>query len=86
MIGDHYQGKFNQYPQPFQQYVQGISQQEFETLKKEVLEMKELLKKAKQYDEKHNEPNCETEEKIKLLREMAKAFGIDLDTLPKENK
>lgn len=50
----------------------------FEELKKEVEEMKELLKKAIEYDKKNNEPHCEIEEKIATLKKIAEWVGIDL--------
>jgi len=56
-----------------------VSRKEFEQLKRDVLEMKELLKRAKEYDERENEPHCEIEEKMKFLRQVAKAVGVDLD-------
>lgn len=56
-----------------------ISREEFDALKKEVLEMKALLKRAKEYDERNNEPECEVDEKMDLLRKVAKLVGIDLD-------
>ena len=66
MIGDHYHDKWkwvepiinpNQYIPNYNISV-GISREEFEQLKKEVLEMKELLKRAVKYDIENNEPNC----------------------------
>jgi hypothetical protein len=61
------------------------SSQEFEALKKEVEEMKQLLKRAKEYDEKNNEPDCEIDEKMKKLKEMAAIVGIDLDDVLKKH-
>lgn len=57
----------------------GPTQKEFDDLKKEVEVMKELLKRAKEYDEKNNEPNCEIEDKMKFLKAVAKLVNIDLD-------
>jgi hypothetical protein len=84
MVGDHFQDKWNQYP-----YVDllnkaqlgNITRWEFEELKKEVKEMKDLLVKAKIYDTQHNEPDCEIEDKMKFLKECAKLVGIDLDDI-----
>jgi hypothetical protein len=90
MVGDHFQDKWNQYP-----YVDllnkaqlgNITRWEFEELKKEVKEMKDLLVKAKIYDNQHNEPDCEIEDKMKFLKECAKLVGIDLnDILNKQTK
>lgn len=41
--------------------------------------MKQLLIKAKIYDEKNNEPNCEMEEKIILLKKVAELVGVNLE-------
>lgn len=95
MVSDHYDNQFK----PYRKYIPpttsttgygnlpfDISRQEFEDLKKEVLHMKELLKAAKLYDEKNNEPDCEIEEKITRLREIAKLVGIDLDDVISKKK
>ncbi len=41
--------------------------------------MKELIKKAAEYDKRNNEPHCENPEKVKLLKQIADLFGIELD-------
>ena len=56
-----------------------ISRAEFEDLKRQVAEMKELLRRAKEYDERNGEPECEMAEKMDLLRRVAKMVGVDLD-------
>jgi hypothetical protein len=56
-----------------------ISREEFDSLKKEVLEMKELLKRALDYDKRNNEPNCEMEEKVALLKKVAEYVGVTLE-------
>jgi hypothetical protein len=85
MIGDHFNDKWKQpsYQQIFTN-IPDVSRAEFEALKKEVEEMKVLLKRAKEYDEKNNEPNCEIEEKMAMLRKFADAVGIDLDDVIKK--
>lgn len=94
MVADHYRDKFwpNQLPdtqpggfQLWPQTIQGDSptKQEFEALKREVEEMKALLQKAKIYDEEHDQPDCEMEDKVSLLRRLARELGVDLgDALP----
>ena len=85
MIGDHFNDKWKQ--PPYRQIftnIPDVSRAEFEALKKEVEEMKALLKRAKEYDEKNNEPNCEIEEKMAMLRKFADAVGIDLDDVIKK--
>lgn len=56
-----------------------ITREEFDELKREVELLKDLLIAAKKYDEANNEPDCEVEEKVALLRAVAAAVGIDLD-------
>lgn len=56
-----------------------ISRKEFDALRKDVEEMKELLKRAKEYDERNGEPDCEVDEKMDLLRRVAKFVGVGLD-------
>lgn len=60
-----------------------VTREEFNQLKRDVEEMKKLLQKAKTYDEKNNEPDCELEEKMKFLRQIAEAVGINLDDVIK---
>lgn len=57
----------------------GPSREEFEALKKEVSEMKELLIKAKEEDKAAGIPDCEMEDKIKILKTVAEAVGVDLN-------
>lgn len=82
-VGDFYREKWD----PFRPFVTekvttftfSPTQEEFDALKKEVADMKEMLRRAKIYDEKNNEPNCEIEDKMKFLRDVAKLVGVDLD-------
>lgn len=91
MIGDHYHDKWRDLKYPPRQVTtitdNDLSKflnpppdlnKKFEELKKEVEEMKELLKKAIEYDKKNNEPHCEIEEKIATLKKIAEWVGIDL--------
>lgn len=87
MVGDHYNEIFKQrnwYPQitsfpNAQQAIQPVTRQEFDELKRQVEEMKALLARAKEYDERNNEPECEVEEKMEILRKVAKLVGVSLD-------
>lgn len=88
MIGDHYSQKTWPYwadpnftrHEP-NQYVAtiGPTKAEFDQLKKEVEEMKELLKKAVDYDRRTGQPDCQNDEKIVLLRKIAEIVGVDLN-------
>lgn len=66
-------------PSSWPELVPAITREEFEALKAEVAEMKEMLKRAKAFDEKNGSPNCEIEEKMELLRKIAELVGISLD-------
>jgi len=94
MIGEHFRETLpKQHPQIFPQAPDGVpvwmplasgvvapvSREEFLVLKKTVDEMVVLLRRAKLYDEEHNEPDCEIEEKMDLLRKVARLVGVDLD-------
>jgi hypothetical protein len=82
MVGDHFQQKWEQ---PNYQQIWGnlnqVSRTEFDSLKKEVEDMKKLLERAVEYDKKNNESNCETEDKIKLLKEITNLMGVDLSNI-----
>lgn len=86
-LGEHYTEKFEPYRrmiypneglQPLGIY-QTVSRQEFEELRNLVLEMRDILLVGKAYDEKTNQPHCEHEEKVALLKEIAKQVGVDID-------
>ena len=99
LIGDHYNDKWKTNPflnpppniNP-NQNTSGIinysfdlvTKSEFEALRKEVLEMKELLKRAVEYDKKNNQPHCEMDEKVALLKKIAELVGVSLDDIFKK--
>lgn len=60
-------------------WTQPITRQEFDELKALVLEMKADLVTARQQDIANNEPDCEMEEKVVLLKKIAKMVGVTLD-------
>jgi hypothetical protein len=83
MVGDHYKDKWEyRFPQitpgNIEKLFQTISRQEFEQLKADVEELKKLWARAKEYDERTGQPNCEIEDKVALIKAMAKALNIDL--------
>lgn len=60
-----------------------VTRQEFDQLKHDVEEMKALLIRAKLYDEENDQPDCQMEEKVDLLRRVAELVGVSLeDILP----
>lgn len=44
----------------------------------EIDEFRALLARAREYDRKHNEPDCDNEPKKKALKDLAKTMGIDI--------
>lgn len=87
-MGDHYTQKFEQtdYKNQLQELMNGreVSREEFNALKKEIKEMKEILAKAAKYDIDTNQPHCETEDKVALLKKVAELFGVDLSEIFKK--
>ncbi len=80
MIGDHYSEKWTQTPFTYtNSIIPQVSKEEFDALKKDVEEMKALLKRAKIYDIEHGEKDCEMAEKVALLRKMAEFVGVSLE-------
>lgn len=91
MISDHYLDKWNlpktsptiapntgipafpKYPFP------DVTREEFEALRRDVMEMKELLQKAIEYDTRNNEPECHIDEKVEILKKVAEQFGVSLE-------
>ena len=67
-------------------FLSPVNREEFEILKREVEDLKGLLKAAKKYDRENNQPDCEVEEKVVLLRKIAEAVGIDLDDVLKNKE
>lgn len=70
----------HQRPAPTREEYEDLSKK-FDALKKEVEDMKVLLQRAIDYDKKNNEPNCEVEEKIAMLKQVAKLVGVDLEVV-----
>ena len=69
------------------EYIAPVDRKEFDALKKLVEQMKAELEAAKAQDIANNEPDCEQEDKVALLKAIAKAFGVDLSTIwPEESK
>ncbi len=58
-----------------------VSRAEFDQLRKEMLELKELLKAAKSYDDLTNQHKCEKEENVKALIRIAKALEVDFEDI-----
>jgi len=85
LVGDNWQRDFQKRPyyQPEQTNfnITNISREEFDELKKEVAALKELLIAAKKFDEDTGQPDCEVDDKVALIKSVAKAVGVDLEDI-----
>lgn len=61
--------------------IQPVGRVEFETLKREVQQLRELLLAAKKYDEATGQPDCEVEDKVALIRRIAELVGVDMSAV-----
>ena len=67
-------------PHPFIPYLPPeVTREEFEALKNEMEELKKLLIAAKKYDEATGQKDCEMEEKISLIKQIATLVGVKMD-------
>jgi hypothetical protein len=63
-----------------------VTRIELDALKREVEQLKQLLIGAVEYDKKNNEPHCEMDTKVELIKQIGKALGVDLENIfNKEN-
>lgn len=44
----------------------------------EIAEFRRLMERAREYDKKHNQPDCELEEKRRKIKELADALGVEI--------
>jgi hypothetical protein len=63
---------------PIPAVIPGVSQAEFDRLKREVEELRKLLTAAKAFDAATGQPDCEVDEKVALIRRIAEFVGVDL--------
>lgn len=88
MIIDNYRdtGRARDYYWPGPNLVPGVSRAEFDRLKEEFEELKELIKAAKKYDDNTGQPDCEMDDKVDFLRGVAEYLGVDVDDVFGEDK
>lgn len=55
-----------------------VPKEDHDKLLEELKEMKRQLEEAKRQDIANNEPDCEMEDKVVLLKKVAEIMGIDL--------
>ena len=56
-----------------------VTKKEFDALKKEMEELKKMLLAAKKFDEATGQPDCEMDEKVALIKQVAKHVGVDMN-------
>lgn len=61
--------------------IPAVSRKEFDELRKEVLELKELIKAAKKYDKATGQQNCEKPELVRVMRKLMQDLDIDPEDL-----
>lgn len=78
MVTEHYIDKWGQrtsaWPQPTIIVTPSISQEEVD-------EFRKLLDRAREYDKRNNEPDCELADKKKVLMDLAEQLGVKIDFL-----
>lgn len=60
-------------------FITEVTKEDFDALKQEVEELKQLLLAAKRFDEATGQPDCEMDEKVELIKRIAEAVGVDLE-------
>jgi hypothetical protein len=95
-IGDHYRGRdhwpwreTDPYQRPYppstpkdfaEEWKKITEPSKLDSLAERVKKLEELIRRGKEYDEKTGQPDCETDEKWKQLRELAKELGVEIKT------
>jgi hypothetical protein len=57
------------------------TKEDIDALKKDLEELKSLVKRALKYDEENGEPECETEAKVAIIKSVADALGVEIEGL-----
>lgn len=98
MVMDHYYDKWRQLPTPPDPLAkpQPSIQEVFNTLlpkakeppitDEEIREFRALLQRAREYDKRNNEPDCEMESKKAAIRTIAKQLGVDVSFIDEQQE
>lgn len=80
MVGDYYTHRTlpNIITPPTTVGLKFATAEDIARLEASLIELKSLLLQAIKYDKMMNEPHCEHEDKVKLIKELAKAVGVDM--------
>ncbi len=69
------------FPDPVIFTTNGPTREEFDALKAELESLKKLLLAAKKYDEETGQPDCESDQKTALVKQLAKILDVDLSKI-----
>jgi hypothetical protein len=80
MIMDHYQEKWTPLVPAVQPWPFVITPVNTQTpiTDAEIVEFRKLLDRAREYDKRNNEPDCELDAKVQALKQLAKVLGVEL--------
>ena len=84
MVMDHYREKWTPYvQQPSPQIVPWPFpvQTQPAITDAEIAEFRKLLERAREYDKRNNEPDCEIDEKRQAIIAIAKQLGVEISFL-----
>ena len=56
-----------------------VNREIMDMMRADIEEMKALLKRAKEYDERTGQHECESSDKVALLKKVAEAIGVEFD-------
>ena len=59
----------------------GPTRFEFDALKAEMVALRSLLEAGKNFDTVTKQPDCEDEDKVALIKRLAKAVGVDMSSV-----
>lgn len=86
MVMDHYRERWDPqrtgiYPTTFPQIQTVTFTPPVQITQAEVDEFRRLLERAREYDKRNNEPDCELDEKKQAIMTIGKLLGLDLSFL-----
>ena len=81
MVLDHYTETWPKkyVPQPYVPFVPVPRRPSQEDLN----EFEDLLRRAREYDKRNNEPDCEMADKKRVLKDLADKLGVDISFIDK---
>lgn len=86
MVMDHYWDKWREYPYGptspnTDPCIRPAIYPQRQITPEEVEEFRRLLERAREYDRKNNEPDCELDSKRKRIKDLADQLGVKIDFL-----